>query len=601
MSILRNRILMLVTLILSVLPVISLALGAETSNKEFCYSAYHLQQQLDMSVNFGQTVQQQKTRVDVDIHVREIPASSRDLSLVYDKGDSGRNIRSFVVLVSPNTSKVNGVEMDMSQRYRHPFLVLVDGDSGELIDLKSTVQEQVIINEYLSFFDLFQYSESNGEYHYRNGNGRYQARINNSENDPGQLTKRNVGYLKTDDENSNELQLLESYLSITLAESESECFYQKGHGVEVFKTTLSTKAFVDGDAKIAIESDLKRALPSTHFFYTLTDDLATWPGFNVVETITSEHAFARLSILMEQLSSLTQDDSQFLKAMLLEKATWPYLAEYILENGVSNELSLELFWGLDKIDTSESVNSLAVLATSPLSDRDLFRAVMALGSTSASFDQDSIVLLQNHMANFTSPEFAQPEKLTFIRMLGAMASRRSTTDPLQSSELRSFLYSQVGGYDESVNAAVIDAIGNLKDSIDIEGEDILLRELSADSEKVRLSSVSAFKRVPYKSEHSDVFIDQLANESNLEIKNSIVEVLGRTDNTDLKVKHQLLILLDNSDNAKLKNKSLASLKKVDYVFQSDDIHLLESRLRKETDRANQRLLASLILKHRRKQ
>ena len=77
-----------------------------------------------------------------------------------------------------------------------------------------------------------------------------------------------------------------------------------------------------------------------------------------------------------------------------------------------------------------------------------------------------------------------------------------------------------------------------------------------------------------------------------------VDVLGRTDKTDLEVKHKLLSILSDQ---KLKNKSLRSLKKIDYAFQGDEIQLLESRLRQETETSNQRLLASLILKHRRKQ
>ncbi len=594
-----NRLLLFVTLIASVLPVSARAIETQTSGKEYCYSAYHLQQQLQLTVKFGESIQRQLTKVDVDIHVREIPASIRNLSRINAQISVGKKkkIRSFIIFVSPNASKSNGIAVDMSQRYRHPFLVTVNGDTGELIDLSSTVKDQAILNEYMSFFDLFQYSERDGQYHYRNGNGRYKAKINITENKPTQLIRRNQGYLKTGNNSKHGLQVLESYLSIALAKPGTECFYQQGNGIENFKTTLSTKASVDGSAEISIESDVMRALDPAHFFYTLTDELATWPTHEVVKRMTKEEALSKLPFLMTTLSALTQDNAQFLQAMLADKEIWPYLADYILEKGISNDLSLQLFWALDRIDTSESVSALAKLATSPLLDREHFRAVMAIGSTSASLDRDGIELLQNHMGNFSNPEFVQPEKLTFVRMLGAMASRRNVTDPAQSGDMRSFLYSLVGEYEESVNAAVIDAIGNLKDSINSEGRDILLHGLSEGSDKIRLSAASAFIRVPYSSGYSDVFVTQLSNEPNLDIKNTLIEVLGKTDNTDLKVKQQLLSLINNS---KFNNTSLSSLKKIDYTFKVDEIKLLESRLQRETDNDNQKLLASLILKHRRK-
>ena len=593
-----------IVLMLSTQTIALPAIGAETNSaKASCYSAYHFQQRMDLSVNFGSSVQQQKTKLDIDVHVKEIAVSEHNRSLL--KGDAAvaENIRSFVIFINPNSSKVNGVEVDMSERYLHPFLVFVDGDSGKMIGLKSTVKESEILNEYMSFFDLFQYSERSGEYLYRNGNGRYQAQITQAEKGSGQLTRKNTGYLESDDKNKGVHHLQESILSITLDEAKAECFYRKGEGGETFKRVLSAKAFVEGDAKITIEADLTRALPAKHFFYRLTDELAAWPVFEKVETvgITREEALEKLPFMLTELSSLTEDRSQFIAAMLADKELWPHLAEYVLANELSDELSVKLFWSLDKIDSAESVNALAQLATSPLSDRDLFRAVMALGSTSASFGQNSVEMLKNHMANFTNPEFSQTESLTFIRMLGAMVDNRSASDPLQSNELRSFLYTQAGSFDESVNAAVIDAIGNLKGSIDIEGEKILLQGLSEESDKVRLSAVSAFKRVPYKSENSDVFIDQLNSENNIQIKSTLIDVMGKTDNSDLEVKYQLLSLIDDSISPKLKNKSLGSLKKIDYVFEDEDILILEAKLRKETDKASQRLLAALILKHRRNQ
>lgn len=582
-------------------PVLAVESNVSSNKNEYCYSAYNLQQQLDLTVNFGASTQHQKTKVDVDLHVREIPVSAENQNSLKSKKGKLRELRSYVVFVRPNRSNVNGVDMDRSKHYRHPFLVIVDAGTGEILDLKSTSKTQSVLDEYFSFFDLFQYSKKQGEYHYRNGNGFYLADINyaSNNNSEASLIKKNHGYLNTSNKNKSTLQVKDNLFFMQLAKSQTECFYKKAKGNESFKSNLSKEAYVEGRAKIIIESDLTRALPGTHFFYTLTDDLKLWPSYKQLDRITKKEAFAKLPFLMARLSSSTEDDSKFLKEMLADISLWPYLAEYILQNELSDELSIQLFWALDRIDTTESVSALVSLVTSPLSARDHLRSVLALGSTSASFDDRGITALKEHMANYSNPGFYQSKNLTFVRMLGAMASNRNITEPMQSSEIKEYLYSQAGVFDESVNAAVIDAIGNLKDSIDSEGETILLQGVTEGSNKVRQSAASAFKRVPYKSEYSDVFIEQLANESSMEIKYALVDVMGRTDNTDGRIKHQLLSLLKNSSSPTLKNKSLGSLKKVGYIFQDSEITLLESQLRYETDRSNQKILASLILKHRR--
>lgn len=593
---------LLMTLMLSLQMVSAQASEERISNTNTsCYSSYHFKQKMALSVNFDSSIQQQKTYVDMDIHVREIAVSDKTRTLLKNESEPD-DIRSFVILVNSNLNKVNGVEVDMSEHYRHPFLVFIDKDSGKLLDLKTTDEDSEIRQQYLSFFDLFQYSERIGKYQYRNSNGWYQAKITRTEKHPAQLTRENIGYLDTDKENNRTQQHQQSLLAITMDDTQTECFYRKAEGEEVFNRILTKKAFVKGNAKITIEADLTRALPPKHFFYTLTDELTTWPVFDKVETasMTQKEAFIKLLVLLTDLSSLTLDRSKFIQAMLADKKVWPYLSEYIQTHEISDELSVKLFWSLDRIDTVESVNALAKLVTSSLSDRDLFRAVMALGSTSASFDKASVELLKNHMLTISSTGAYRDDDITFIRMLGAMADNRSTKDPVQSNDLKQFLYSQAGVSNETVNAAVIDAIGNLKDSIDIEGEEILMQGLSEESDNIRLAAISAFTRVPYNAANSKVFIDQLNTENSINIKSRLIEVMGRTDNNDYEIKQQLLSLVNDSSSHKLQNKSLSSLKKINYVFEDVDIKILESRLRQETDKANQRLLAALILKHRRK-
>ncbi len=586
------KIVLVGALILCALPV--------TSNAGvFCYSAYHLQQQLDLTVKFGDSVNHQKSAVDVTIHVREISVYEKDLAIIQgDNGDT-THARAFIFLVRTDMEGASAVESGLAQRYQHPFIVLMNAQSGELLDLKSTVKDPAVMKEYLSFFDLFQYSLVDGEYLYRNGNGPYQAAIRHTGGSPDELIRHNSGYMAAVKESDNSTQVFEGELTISLEKISDDCFYQQGKGVEHFKKTLSNNAFVEGDTVFRIETDASKKLPASHFFYTLNNQFAHWPSFEVIRTVSKEEAFSKLPQLLFQLSELVTDDESFLAAMLLEKESWPYLADYILQNEISDDLSIELFWALDKINSTESANALAILATSPLQERDLFRAVMALASTTAPFDQANLDRIKSHLDNYTSTQFPETEGLLYIRLIGAFAKQRNMTAPLQSRELKRFLYSQVGnGFEESVQSAVIDAIGNLGSSIDAEGEQLLFQGLTQGSRKIRNSAAAAFSRVPYDPAYSDLFIDQINRESDTSIKSSLIEVLGQTDNTDLEVKQQLLSILEESNNSKINNKSLSSLKKIEYDLQEVEIKILESKLRLETNKANQRLLASLILKHR---
>ncbi len=583
-------------LILCAQPATSNTLVTPSNDKEFCYSAYHLQQKLDLTVKFGESVNHQKTLVDVTIHVREIAVAEKDRLVINNGNRTANSIRSFIFLVRPEVNNANSVESELSQRYQHPFMALINAQTGELIDLKSTVKDEAVLKEYLSFYDLFQYSVSSGEYHYSNGNGRYQATISLANSSPGKLIRQNSGYIKTAGNRENPPQVADSTLDIILSQSPTECFYQQAKGTEHFKKTLSPNAWVEGDATFSVNSDTTATLPADHFFYTLTSKLELWPAFQKVPTISREEALSKLPEVLSNLSDLITDDEEFITTFLLEKESWPYLADYIIQNGITDDLSIELFWALDKIDTTESVNALAILATSSLQPRDQFRAMMALASTTAAFDQSSLDLLKNQLANSTGSGFSETQELIFVRMMGAFSRQRDMTAPLQSRQLRNILYSQVDSFDEQINAAVIDAIGNLGSSIDAEGEQILLTGLTQGSRKIRNSAAAAFNRVPYEPAFSDLFIEQINSESNTVIKGTLIEVLGKTDNTDTKVKQQLLSLLDTPG---LRNKSLSSLKKINFDLSVDDIHVLESRLRQESDSANQRVLAALILKNRR--
>lgn len=594
----KKQILLLGMLVSCSMPALS---HTQLPDQKLCYSSYRVQQDLDLTVKFGERINHQKTNIDVAIHIREIKVSEKDRSIIKASAREEVNLRSFIFLVRPEVKAENLLDAELLQRYQHPFVVLTDADSGALIDLKSTVKDQAVVNEYLSYFDLFQYSKSAGEYQYKNGNGDYQARMTGSGLNNAELIRKNSGYMKATTVNDQEADFSQSILEILLGLSPAECFYERSKGSESYETTLSDNAFVKGDAVFQVISDDSKTLPENHFFYALTGQLEHWPSFDSETKIPREEALSKIPGLLSDVTDLINDDERFINALLLEKESWPYLAEYILQHGISDALSKELFWALDKIDTTESANALTILATSQLPPRDTFRAVMALGSTKAPLSEESIVLLKTQWMESASVNSGEINELIYIRMMGAFSQQRDHTAPLQSRELKSFLYSQVDGYSEPVNVAIIDAIGNLGGSIDAEGEEILLQKLSQGTDRIRNSAAAAFSRIPYEPAYSDFFINQINSENNVAVKKSLIEVLGKTDHTDESVKHHLLSLLKTSGNSELENKMLGSLKEIDYVFDSADVEILESKLGQEQNAANQRLLAGLILKHRRGQ
>ncbi len=567
-------------------------LSFNASGDELCYSVYNIQQDLNLTMNYGATEQRQTINVDIDLHVKELAMSPAQVTYFNALGVDA--VRSFIFLAQANNPKTIPVATNTNHRYQHPFMVIVNANSGELISIKSTEDDNAALNEYRSFYDLFQYSKNKGEYHYQNGNGRYTASIDTQ---AGQLIKTNLGYTKKGN-NASMVSIEKHFLNILLDQKGGECFYQKSHGKEHFKTVLSPNAFVAGNASVTVTAQPSNALPASHVFYSLTDNLLAWPSYKKAVVMSAEQALDKIPNFLVGLAATLDDKDQFIAMMLQQQALWPYLAEHIQTGQLSDKLSLTLFWALDKINTMGSVHALVNLTTSDLTTRDQFRAVLALSSTSAPFNQNDIALLTSQFSSFGYNEQIQTNELMYMRMLGAMASRRHVTDPAHSMEIKQFLYSQVDSFDPKVNAAVISAIGNLKDSIDSEGESILISSLAADSEQVRVSASSAFKRVPYKPEHGEQFIDRLGNEPSNKVRKNLIIALGRASHSEITVKQKLIAELDNPV---LDQNALTSLKKVGFTFANEDITVLENKLRNEPNRVNQRLLASLILKHRSQQ
>ncbi len=565
------------------------------SQNNLCSSSYLFKQKLDLNVMFGSS-SKETTKREIVFHVRELPVSvKKNKNYTNNKGNL-KNIRQYALLAIPKINSSNGIDVDISKRYEYPFMAIVDADSGAVIDLKSVANERNVIDEYKSYMDYFQYTDKKGIYRYQNGNGFYNANIE-IESATGKISKDNRGYIALD--GNNIIKINKSTQIITPSEEDSACFFSHSQVSEDYKMVMSDKAFVQTSSNVEIVLQKNMMLSDSHYFYSLTDNLNMWPKPQPAKKLSKKEALEKIPEYISQLSLQLTDDKMFLETMRKNTDIWPYLTDYLLVHGMTKELSVQLFWSLDRIDTTESVDLLTELATSPLTDADNFRAALALGSTSAPFSTVSIdKLITDVEVSHISGE-VNASHFVNIRMLGAMAKNRILTSPEQHSEIKLFLYSQVGLYDEKTNAVVIDAIGNLKSSIDEQGEDILFSALNNGSEKTQQAAAAAFTRIPYKSEYMDTFIDIVNVENTTSVKSDIVLAMGNADDSDYKVKDELLLLLKNNNVDAIRKSSLKSMEKIGFKLSSTDVNQLEMQLKNESDKYSQKLLAKLILNSRR--
>ncbi len=570
--------------------------AASTANND-CYSAYAMEQSIDLSINFGLAMERRKTNVASTIHVRKIMLSSSTIQQ-YEKLSTG-DVHAYLFLLEPVSMNSNGISLDSAGRYDHPFLSIVDSDNGKLIDLLSSSVDQKVIKEYLAFYDLFQYSESEGEYTYRNGNGSYQATIEKGRksNSAMSILKSNDGYVSLDESAAPNIDILSSGWTLSIDSQSQDCFYTSAVGSESFESELSGLSMIAGSTTVNLASTPSLRLTPSHFFHTLTDDLTLWPRHAPTKSTSLTEAMIELPFAVTKLSAFIDNDKKFLEALAQEQALWPYLFDYIAQHGITDELSKQLFWGLDRIDTKASVHALTKLAAGELNRRDHFRAVVALSSTSAPLNEAGIDLLKGRFTTNLVNLDPTSDALIMPRMMGAVAHRRLQTDPSSAADIREFLYTQVGTSTDTGNSAVISAIGNLKDGIDSTGEQILLEQLAVGSVSVRHSAASAFNRIPFNVENSAKLLDQTRIETNRMVQVELIKNLGRAPADDVEVKNTLIEL---SGHAHLSEAALGALQRLDPRLEPNDIEVLSTTLSQTDVIATQKILATLILKNRKR-
>jgi len=562
-----------------------------------CYSVYQIEQKLALSVVLGDSIQKQNIYLKMDVHIREVATSLEFISKLNKQNQhSLENIRSYVMLLKPLQNNVNGVARDFVQRHLHPFLVNVDTRTGELIEIESTTDEKTVIKEYLGYFDLFQYAKNDGDYRYRNGNGHYKAHLTYSNDSNNTLTKTNTGYL---DSNKLKLKRNSTLIEFSQTGANNDCFYQTANATEMFTNNLTKGAYMKGDASISISVNNETRLPSEHFFLSLTSDISEWPSFNQETKLTPQQAFERLPALFHQLQFLVDDKMAFLALFKDEKSLWPFLTDFMTQENSNSKLVNRVIWSLSRINSTESVSSLLKVSMSKLPSKNIYRSILAMITSSAEINQQGIDELKDYLSNLKHSEENSQESMLLLRSLGALAKQRSQHYPMQSQEIRQYLYTHAGGSSEQFKSSLYESIGAMGKSIDREGVELIMKGLSEKSTSVKDSAINALTKIPYQKNYGDLYIAELESELYSTTKEKLIELLGKTDKKDSLVKNKLLSIVNDSNTFSINKKSIASLKQVGFEFNDNEIKILESRLRKETDKSNQIKLASLILKQRR--
>lgn len=573
---------------------LSVSLQHALANKyaySYCYSAYHLSQNLNLEVSLGNSRQKQKIQLDILIHTKEIDPPENMVSKV----DENVILRSYIMMLLPDPKSDSLTQLNISEKYRHPFMVHTNGKTGEFLDIESTETQQSTIDDYITYYDLFQYSKKAGNYRYRNVNGFYNSEITQADQQ-GIILKSNKGYLAE----SNRINVRQSEVSIRLNKLQNDCFYYSSKGEEKTETHFSKNAYVDANAHFTIVSKSSLALPKNHQFFLLSSQLSSWPSFENKREISEEIAKKELLSMIEELVINIDNKPKILTIMKSNKELWPFLPEYISENSVGLDLIGKIFWALDVTDSTASVSALASMAVNA-SDNVSYKAIMALISTSASLDEGSLELLKNKVVEMAQAGDSSQNSLLLVRAIGILANRRIVNSPNQSEDLKQFLYQQVEMSEGKLQVSLLKSIGALGDNIDEDGITILMTSLESESNEIVQASLVALEKIPYDQQYSDQFVSQLRSEKNQKTKHRLIELLGNTSITDQKVKDQLISLAGNSKNPNDRKLSLNSLKKIGYDFQIGELSILEAQLRHESDKTNQKLLASLILKARRNQ
>ena len=569
-------------------------IGANTKqqNGNLCHSVYRVHQLLDLSVNLGDIQNQQRVDIATNIHIKQVASIvSKDKEAAFIS-NSKKNKTSYVVKIESVSSKVNGVFQDQGLRYQHPFIVTINDEDGSIVDIDSTTEDEAVLNEYLSFMDLFQITKHQGEFQYKNSNGYYLALVTPSNSKSLLVKKRNLGYLQSD----KKIKIDKSEFSATL--SDSECFFERAHGFETYRVNLSPKVYMQGEGKTKIESLEPQQLTPLTSFNNLSYRIEEWPTYHVNQPVTQEIAYSRIENMLKDLATVNGKTQQQKAIVNKYKKAWPHLLAYHTEKSLEEEQVKLLFRSLRKINSLASISVLIDFIVNHVNQTTMHAAVVSLASTSAKLHSRDLARLTEFTKSIANKKELDKNQQLFIEVLGMLVKRKSLSSNSQSESLKTMILERTVSSTRNAKKFFVKSIEHYVTDYDLQSKNILLSLISSQYQEIRFFAAMAAKKLLLDSSMIETICKQLEKESILENRKLLISLLSRSKSTNKAIKTLLFSLLKKSSFSSSKGTILTTLSHINYLLTTEEVSFLKHLLSREVLPVNKKILAAMILKHR---
>ncbi|MEP0355170.1 hypothetical protein [Paraglaciecola sp.] len=557
----------------------------------FCYSVYHIEQTLDLGVFLGDIQDAQQIKIQNNLHVKEVLplVSSESNELLPVKVSS--NLAQYVMQIEPIASRINGITQERGDRYQHPFLVTVDKDTGHLIDLQSATKNESVLKEYMSIFDFFQLSAQQGNYQYLNGNGRYTANMAYSVDNPRKFYKSNLGYTHTE----HNISLHNNEQVIIM--SDTECFYQSSTAQESYTINMSPKAYMQGEGQVTINAQPQSQWSPSHQFHELRANITRWPGYKINKPITQALAFSKIKKMLITLQAKPLETKQALSIITKSTPSWPFFGRYLMQNIVPEALTGKVILGLQKINTQASISALISIIASPVQSETKQASIQALARTSARVSHKDLIKLQQLVSKSSDKIELLDNDVLLINTLGMMVNRRILMPPDNIKQLQKFLLTQLESATGKDKIPYVQAISHYLTEFDHHEKSLLLAQLNNNLDPLRLAITQALKKIPYDESFTKPALSQLKKEPQANIRAALIQLLEHSTSQSLAVKQHLISILSISTNSHEREQVLHNLYNAYDSFTPQEVAILKHVLTREYVPTNQRLLATILLKH----
>lgn len=396
-----------------------------------------------------------------------------------------------------------------------PFLVR-KGDKGFLIESLHTVsKDKSLHDQMIGLINLLQYSSKPGKYHWKSSIGKVLVE---------QRTDKQLIKIRRFAQFDNTGAAIDyNYLqSDTIIKPSNECYWANVNGSESVKNEIDTfQISTLTDRNFGMKRSDK-SLDESHWFMRLNEDTSTW----VPTKPPQENKPNLVDILKlydsnrKYLESIMNDDGKFSKWVSENITFLQNLPDILLNRGINDELSKNLFAELGYQDTAQSTDILAKVSLNPeILEKERFRALMGIKNTSAPISSGSLDQLLSIGLNSTDENFINN---AMGMLMGTLAKERADRDPEQTQligdSIATAIKNETGRSEVTLNAA-----GNMEQMATKEVVDAVEEKLLHDDPKVVGRSARVIQKIGKTSLSYSDFEALWSNSPNNSTKKQLIE------------------------------------------------------------------------------